>query len=353
MIRKVFIILILIIIFNFCLSSDEIKPETYQLDIISRWPVIAAIDSEYCYIVNNDIHEINVYSLKDMKLIYKFGRKGEGPGEFMCPIKSLTSLKSKLFISECGRAHYFDKSGNLLYDKKYHPKYGRLKPIGDNFVCQNYGGMPTEKDAGKRFQIYRFVLLNSRFEEIKEISKFKLPSFTMYNYKKQKTVIDFFYNSVGNFVYKNRIYIGVSYEDKEVYEIFDKDGELIKYKRIKIEKREVLEREKQETLILLRDFFKEKIFRRNIYKFREYYPSFAKIYINSGRIYLIEYPYLDFVRIRVRDMNFKLIGIKDIKIRNPIINYVDIYIYNDTIYYLSDNEKTEKWELKVFKLNLK
>ncbi len=352
MVRKFFIILSLIIIFNFCLSSDEIKPETYQLDIMSRWPVIAAIDSEYCYIVNNDTREINVYSLKDMKLIYKFGRKGQGPGEFMNYLNRLISLKSKLLIAEYGRAHYFDKSGNLLYEKKYHPKYGELKPIGDNFVSWDYGNMPTEKDLKKRFSINRVVLLNSRFEEIKEIAKFKLPSFTMYNFKKQKKVIDFFSNALGYFVYKNKIYIAVSYEDKEVYEIFDKEGELIKYKRLKIDKREVLEREKEETLRLLREFNK-KLFLYYIYKFREYYPSFAKIYINSGRIYLIEYPYLDFVRIRVRDMNFKLIGIRDIKIKDAIKNYRKFYIYNDTIYYLSDNEDTEKWELKVYKLNLK
>ncbi len=352
MTKKVLIILILIIIFNFCLLSDEIKQETYQLDIMSRWPVISAIDSEYCYIVNSDTREINVYSLKDMKLIYKFGRKGQGPGEFRCNPSRLISLKSKLLIDDCGVAHYFDKSGNLLYDKKYNPKYGELIPIGDNFVSWDYGNMPTEKDMKKRFSIESYVLLNSRFEEIKEIAKFKLPSFTMYNFKKQKKVIDFFYNALGCFVYKNKIYIGVSYEDKEVYEIFDKHGELIRVKRIKREKREVLEREKQETLRLLSGGNK-KIFHYYIYKFREYYPSYAKIYINSGRIYLIEYPYLDFVRIRVRDMNFKLIGIRDIKIKDSIKNYWRLYIYNDTVYYIKDNEDTEKWELKVYKLNLK
>ncbi len=353
MIRNVFVILSFIMIFNFSLSSDDIKPETYQLDIISRWPVISAIDSEYCYIANNDTREINVYSLKDMKLIYKFGRKGQGPGEFRCNLDRLISLKSKLFINDCGVAHYFDKSGNLLYEKKYNPKYGELIPIEDNFVSWDYGNMPTEKDLKKRFSIESYVLLNSRFEEIKEIAKFKLPKFKRYDFKKQKTVIDFFYNALGNFVYKNKIYIGVSYEDKEVYEIFDKHGELIKYKRIKIDKREVLEKEKDEIMRILGKGENKKLFLYYIYKFREYYPSFAKIYINSGRIYLIEYPYLDFVRIKVRDMNFKLIGIRDIKIKDAIKNYRKLYIYNDTIYYLLDNEKTEKWELKVYKLNLK
>ncbi len=344
MIRKVFVILSFIIIFNFGLLSEDIKPETYQLDIMSRWPVIAAIDSENCYIVNSDTVEINVYSLKDMKLRYKFGRKGQGPGEFIF-VKSLVSLKSKLFISESGRAHYFDKRGNLLYEKKYPLKYGTLKPIGDNFVCIRHKLLTEEdmeEDMKKRFKIIRFVLLNSRFEEIKEIAKFKLPQYHRYNYKKQKNVIDFFSNALGYFVYNNRIYIGVSYEDKEVYEIFDKEGELIKYKRIKIEKREVLEREKEETLRLLREF-KKKFFNYYIYKFREYYPSYAKIYINSGKIYLIEYPYLDFVRIRIRD----------IKIKDAIKNYWRLYIYNDTVYYIKDNEETEKWELKVYKLNLK
>ena len=190
------------------------------------------------------------------------------------------------------------------------------------------------------------------FKEIKEIAKFKLPYFNRYNFKKRKTEINFFHNTVDYFVSKNKIYMAVSYEDKELYEIFDRKGKLIKKMRIKREKREVLKREKEETLRMLKEHFKERIFSHFIYKFRKYYPSFAKIYINSGRIYLMEYPYIDFVRIRVRDMNGKLIGVKDIKIKDSMKNYAQIYMYNDTIYYLGDNENTEKWELKVIKLNL-
>ena len=61
--------------------------------------------------------KVNIYSLKDYKLIGTFGQKGEGPGEFRIPFY-IHPLKDRLMIDTPGKISYFTKDGKLIGEVK-------------------------------------------------------------------------------------------------------------------------------------------------------------------------------------------------------------------------------------------
>ena len=73
---KYIIILIIILLFLSPAFAGQLKelPEIFNPSSIS-------INDQYIYIVQ-DVN-VFVYSLKDFKLVTKFGKAGEGPQEFM------------------------------------------------------------------------------------------------------------------------------------------------------------------------------------------------------------------------------------------------------------------------------
>jgi len=56
---------------------------------------------------------ILIYSLEDFKLLKKFGRKGQGPGEFNY-ITSIYLLTDSFLVNSRGKVSFFTKDGNLI-----------------------------------------------------------------------------------------------------------------------------------------------------------------------------------------------------------------------------------------------
>ena len=96
---------------------------------------------------------IALYSLKDFQLEKKFGRTGEGPGEFSYPPK-LTAFPEYLLANTMGKLIRYSYGGEFLDEIKINVPYNYgiwpLIPAGDNYV-----GFPTEvkKMNPGKFQI--------------------------------------------------------------------------------------------------------------------------------------------------------------------------------------------------------
>ncbi len=341
-------LLFLFVLVSFCLSEQESDIKSYYLnEIISKGPRIVGVDKENIYIINYDNMAIYVYSEKDVKFKFKFGKKGQGPGEFIW-INSFYSFKNRIFISNSGRAEYFDKQGKLIKEIRHHPKYTGLIPIGENYVCSVYG-MPKPKDADKTTGFHYYSLLNAKMEEFKKVLKIKTQVLNAYDFKKNKHILFFLTNSVKCQVYNNRIYVGKSYDDKEEYHVFNQEGDKIKTIVKRIKKRKSLSGLKEHILNWYRETRKKLVkSKRYIFKFNEYFPSIFDFFIDNEKIYVVKYPEnKNTIPIFVRDLDGNLLKEKRIKLKNAF-DFTwrrNLYIYGNKLYFIEEDENKEVWVL--------
>jgi hypothetical protein len=83
---------------------------------------------------------IFVYSLKDLSLIRKFGKKGEGPGELkVFPFwpNSITVWPGYIFAEGLDKFIFFSKEGKLIKEHKKIKRFLKVLGLGLRFYAIN------------------------------------------------------------------------------------------------------------------------------------------------------------------------------------------------------------------------
>jgi hypothetical protein len=122
--------LLYMVLFSGILCADQVLPEILK-------PNSLAVDGNQIYIVQ-DV-EVYIYSLADGKLKGKFGKKGEGPMEFL-QTPELIVLKDSLFLSSMGKFAYFSKDGKFIREVKIANREIIKEPIPgtQNYIGQSF-----------------------------------------------------------------------------------------------------------------------------------------------------------------------------------------------------------------------
>ena len=136
-------------------------------------PTGIEVDNHQCYIVEKA--SIFIYSLKDFRLIKKFGKSGEGPQEFKIT-RGGESLQAfvhgdLLWINSMGKLSIFDKKGNFIKEMKTAAPRGAgmFQPIGDLIVGRGVSG--AVEDGLVYFVINLYDL---QFNVVKELKRIKV-----------------------------------------------------------------------------------------------------------------------------------------------------------------------------------
>ena len=107
-------------------------------------PFYLRVDHRQLYV--SDGPTLSIFDLKEFKRLKKFGRQGEGPGEFMVsPTQNLGSflfdiLDNHIIVQTIGKISYFTINGKFVKEIRT-SRFG-LKPIGEDFV-----GFGSDGDA--------------------------------------------------------------------------------------------------------------------------------------------------------------------------------------------------------------
>jgi len=114
--------------------------------------------------------EIFVYGLEGFRPETRFGKRGEGPGEFkISPNEALhiNVQSERILVDSFGRISLFTKAGRFLEEHKTpYPVPTYIKPAGDLYVAMGY----TDIDRGKNRRRLSIDILDSRFQKVREIS---------------------------------------------------------------------------------------------------------------------------------------------------------------------------------------
>lgn len=297
------------------------------------------IDQEQFFITEGAT--IYIYSLKDFKLQKKFGKRGEGPGEFK---ESGEGIKldfkpENIIVISSGRISYFTRDGQFIKEARIsNPRRFDFQELGSGFVGQ-------ELLVEKKGVFFTVNLFDKNLKKGKEIYRFKHPFFP-----RSKPINPVFLRTSTYYVYREKIF----YDDEDgIIHVLDSNGKELYSIRHRYERVKVKDIHKKRYLMFWRtdlraeyDAFKERL------KFPAAFPPIRNFHIVDNKIYVITYREKDN---QCKMLVFALDGklLKEVFVSLTDINMLIPYFYNyytihkDKLYILRDNQDTEEWELHI------
>ena len=319
---------------------------TLQAKILADLPELMnpqrmVVDGNQLFIVEGT--SIYIYLLKDYKLIKKFGKPGEGPGEFkinplggpgLVPI----ALSQQLLVNSYGKLSYFTRDGKYIKEQKT-PPFTVLRPIKDNFVGTGY-----VIDLKKQELKLCISLFDSKLNKIKQmfqsdvtinVQAVKNLPFDAFTYK----------------VHKDKIFIPDS-KDGFIIRVFDSYGKEIycikkDYTPLKVDdayKKRILDWYKNESL--LKNYWEQV---KNTIKFKNDFPPIKDITVDCDKIYVFTYK-------KQNDLSECIIlDLQGNEQKRLFLPFPPVYpltpicyaLQNDRFYTLVEDEDGESWKLDV------
>jgi hypothetical protein len=303
----------------------------------------------------------SVYSLKDLKLLRKFGKKGEGPGELLeipdFPNK-ITVLKDRVFVTGIGKVIAYTREGTFVKEFRTHQRVIQLLPVGKNFVAKELGGSEDGKST-----VSMIVLYNPKMEKIKElyrqewIQQGALPGIKLY------MPLDF----VSFAVINDKVFVDESAKGFLI-EVFDSSGKKLYQIKKDYEKLEVTSDDKNRLETNLREDPTVKVAikrlggwneAKKIFQmvFLQYFPAIQGIEISGQRLYVRTFKAKDdkeeYLVMDLKGNIIKKVFIPrnlEVGFRARIAGGKLSSISEGRLYYVKENEDEEVWELHVEEL---
>ena len=321
-------------------------------------PSCIEISHDHLYVVEDAV--VYAYSLKNLKLIKKFGAKGEGPGELkVVPFypNNVTDLGDRLFFEGYDKIIVLSREFKLLKSFKKKRRIIKLIPVADNFVAIMLG-FSKEKT---KFSTLSISLLDAELKIQKELYQQRLPD--------REKDVDMVLDSIHFAVYKDKIYVEESIKDF-VIEVFDRKGDRLYEIKKGFEPVKITETDKKE---LVNDFKDDDFVRTMVQReggwvkfknsvnfvFPEKFPPIKDIIVRDDKIYVSTYEKKDnrqkFIIMdlkgNVLSTTFLPLPIKSSYLfRSLGIDNRFYGISNNNYYYIKENSDSEEWELYVTKI---
>jgi hypothetical protein len=309
---------------------------------------------------------IAVYSLKDFHLEKKFGRRGEGPGEFNYP-PHITAYPDRLLANTMGKLIHYSYDGSLIEETRIIIPYNYgtwpMLPVGENYV-----GFPIEIEkinpgAVRLNHIGR--LYDHEFKPVKQLCEAIHPLVppppppSRAGTKPKPTPkqdFDVIPEYVDYVIVEDKIFLADNRRGFHI-SVFDHLGNLLydihkAYKQLKVPKgyKEAYMKRQQTHP----DW--ESRQRQFNYRFRENFPAFSSFKVADNKIYMTTYEKKDEKYgvvvmdlegiILMRSFSFPLPPYQD-----PSYSYTlfsnEYEICQDKIYSLAYNDETDIYELHI------
>ena len=333
---KMFLLLLLLILSFQCFAENQ---KIIRLDALLN-PEAFVMDDLNMYIVEGT--QISIYSFNNMKLLKKFGKRGEGPGEFMPNSQSgkpmfLDVQGNNLIITSLGKISFFSKKGEFIREQRLHNSSGdELQPLGKNFIGQVI--LPFNR------LLYRSIMrYGEKMQPLNEIIRIK-------HHFQLGRGFQVFRESMDFFTENNKLFITWNADFK--ISIFDLQGKLKQtihqpYNRVTVTKKD-----KKDTIHLLKTHPKYKQFFEMLkpIQFPDKFPAIQNMRIADGKIYILTYKEQDS---KTECFIYTQNGKKLKKIYIPLkkSNKIELYPFhfkNNRFYQFVEID--ENWELHISKL---
>ncbi len=330
------IIILILIMVVFCFSGFAAKvavlPELMK-------PMVMAVDDTQLYVTQEA--SVFIYSLKDFKLVKKFGKAGEGPQEFhvLPQIPLVIDVRTdRIIVNSFGKISYFTKQGEFIKEVKTKSIALFLQALGDGFL-----GMSVTAQDGVRYRTIN--LYDSVLNKLKEIYRAK----------------DDFQAGQGLKVL-TKPFIYQAYEDKillpgkddATIDVFDKEMKKLLSIHLDQGKRKVDQKFKDAVINLFKtnpatkDYFEM----LKPITFPDYFPAIRAFFVDDGTIYVMTFKMENNAN---EFFTYDMSGKFKKRLLIPIQYETELQPYPITInkkklYQIVENEEEEVWEFHMSKI---
>ena len=167
---KIIKFLVYLFLLILMLAQDVMASESVMLEELIE-PNSILVDRQNLHIYIPEATTIYIYDLKNFKLKKQFGKKGEGPQEFLIDVlRGVEELQidiqtPELMVNSLGKISFFSKKdGSYIREIKSNSRAREFKPLGIGYAGQ---GMTVQGGVQ-----YRAVnIYDSKLNKIKEVFK--------------------------------------------------------------------------------------------------------------------------------------------------------------------------------------
>ncbi len=335
---KKWIILLLLLLFALVGTAFAEKPALLP-ELVN--PSLVETDGEMMFILDGD--RVKVYSLKDYRLDFSFGKRGEGPGEWVSSPDLPPTMRlhnGRVFITCFNKLLVFSKDGKLVREAKIPIPAFQVVPFGKKYAAVRF----NRRDDGSSQAAV--MLLDETLKPYKTLYEADLVN----NFRKKKIafpLLDTFIRSAGG-----KLYVFDKQKDF-VIEVFDTDGKRLPpishpYRRIRVT--EAYKKEKLEWLKVHPAIKGVPFDIMKMLVFPEFLPVFRNVTVSGGKIYITTYRkkgkefefFIMDLQGKIQKRLFLHDAIEDAIRPNPAAVYA---FTGNTYYYLVEDEEEEQWEL--------
>jgi hypothetical protein len=325
-----------------CLLTVSAKKVAVLSEIFN--PGDMHVGKDYLYIVQEAT--VFIYSVDNYQLVNKFGKRGEGPREFILSDDNMVFLSvqpSYLLVNSVKRIPYFSPEGEYLRERA-NASGQWMQPLGYNFV----GMKRTYDPDGTRHR--KLTLFNEKLELIKVVYQ----EFDGIQ-PRLKIIEAVTWPSEIYRVYENKIF--VADKEKTIY-VYDEAGIKLYQIALPFERIKVDSAVRERYLKFYRE--EERYWRvrwerlKSWFRFPDQLPVIQQYLVKDDHIYILTYHESgDRNEILVLDLKGNLrcrILVPLKKGEWSIFNLYPFDIKNSRVFQLAENPDTEEQELHVFDL---
>lgn len=324
------------ILFLFVVTSPFNATEVLSLPDVYVCPEILRVDGTD--VIFNYNLTFYVYELHPFGLKAKFGREGEGPGEFKNLIH-LSVRSQQLLVYSLGKISFFSRQGCLINELKL-PGGRHLEPAGEGYI--GYAMEPSERLINISVNLY-----NSNGKKLKSVLK-------RTHFFQLNRPMDLIRLASGRpqrahyQVYGNRLFIE---GEQDTIHVFDVKGRLEFIIKLKYPRMLVGTSHRREILDILHRRFKSDRVRQLIKNngfFPEYFPV-RRFVIDEERIYIPTFRrQQDQTQLIILNLKGKIIKKKFLPFSdlNLLVPYT-YTIYQGKLYQFVENEESEHLEIHI------
>lgn len=278
---------------------------------------------------------IRIYSLEDFSLQKKFGKMGEGPGEFLKHAVVYVH-PHHLIVNSSGKVSFFTRDG--IYKREMKVPFGFwYNSIGDRYVGY---AIIDEKDA-----VYTGIFLyDSNFQKIIELNRYK------FWFQQNKEINPVAMSTPRFYICDNKI---ITMRGEEgIIDIHDNSGKKLlsithNYKKLKL-----TDDHKKKYHYFLSKISSYKAIYGGIkkwIKFPDYFPIIQRFNVSGSIIYVLTFNRegnkSEFFLFNMKGEFLKKLMVP-FAVKDPV-GFYPYYINNGKLYQLIENEETDLWELHV------
>jgi phage regulator Rha-like protein len=319
-----FLLLLLFLSSCICAEKLSVLPEI-------KTPSRMVVAGNQLYI--RDMTTIYLYSMDNFKLLKKFGRTGNGPGEFKYP-PAIRVYPEYLSLQDIGhnKISFFFRDGVFKNEMKAPEDVADIYQVDGNYIGTYSSIEPESLITWKNINLY-----DKDLKQIKELFKWQGQEsiyFSKGNNKKHdwEVIKDY----LGYDSEKDRIYLADTRKGFFIT-VYDNKGNKIYDIKKEYKKRAVTAQFKKKYK---EDMEKAGLSKNLTFVFRDFFPAFEKFAVKNGKIYVWTYKKRTGCELIILDLHGNFL-------KKSILSWRFPYSLKDFKYYYLFKNDAKEYELHV------